>query len=72
MHRGAQIAVGRQFQQLADVHHEGVFTRLGVNPPPFAHLHLQPFLLVLQQEAEKPGVLVRADALCAGGSVPPG
>ena len=45
--------------------------RLRVYPPPFAHLHLQPFLRVLQQEAEKPGVLVCANALCAAGSLPP-
>ena len=65
MHRGAQITVGGQLQQFADVHHQRVVAGQRIDPAPFLDFHLQPGLLVLQEKAEEPGILVRADALLA-------
>ena len=67
VHRCPQIAVGRQLQQLADIHHKAARQRGRVNPAVRRDFDLQSFLLILQQEAEKAGVLMRANALGALG-----
>jgi hypothetical protein len=63
----AQIAVGGQLQQFANIDHKAAGQRHGVDPLSGRHLNLQPFLLVLQQEAEETGIFMGANALAALG-----
>jgi hypothetical protein len=48
-------------------HHKAARQRGGVNPAVGGDFDLQSFLLILQQEAEETGVLMRANALGALG-----
>lgn len=67
MDGSAQIPVGRQLQQFANIDHKAAGQRHGVDPFSRRDLYLQSFLLVLQQEAEKPRIFMGADALAALG-----
>ena len=62
VHIGAQIAVGGEFQHLADVGDEGVFARRHIDPTVWPQ-HLQTAHIVLQQQREQTTILVRAHAL---------
>ncbi len=67
MDGSAQIPVGRQLQQFANIDHKAAGQRHGVDPFSRRDLNLQSFLLVLQQEAEKSRIFMGADALAALG-----
>src|ERR1700722_540283 len=71
MHGGAQVAVGGEFQQLADVDDEGAGAGRHVDPASWS-FDLEASWVVLQQQGNQSGVLVGADALARtdGGVVP--
>lgn len=64
MNIGAQIAVGCHFQNFADVDDKSSGYGWSVDPAASA-FHLQAALLILQQDADEAGILMRADALVA-------
>ncbi len=72
MHGGLQIAIGRHFQQFADIDDKGAGARLSVDPVAVGGLDLQPLLPFLQPQRQEAAVLVGADALLALGRVTAG
>ena len=61
MHGRAQVAVRGEFQQFADVDHEGAVSGRHIDPAPRG-LDLQASLVVLQQQGNQFGIFVRADS----------
>src|SRR4029077_4351290 len=62
---GAQIAIGRHFENLADVDDEASRDRRRVDPAVVVSLNLQTGLLFLQEKGHKSRILVAAPSLIA-------
>ena len=65
MDGGTQVAIGGQLQQFANIDDKTTGQRSRIDPLPGGNFYLQTLLLILKQEAEEPGVFMRADALVA-------